>query len=296
VIDVANWELTFPTKVAFLGPSQSGKTNSISVLCEKYSSRFDLIFLFSPHADEETWLPDNCRVNGIDFDALKRVWEYQKVNNAVNTLVILDDVRYCDLCHSEFFDDFVTRCEQDNISLFVSSSHFKTASLCIKKNIRYLITHDEMDKTIKDLCSLGKVEAYDNRHVRFIHSVNKRDCILLDFATDYRELNTLRIPLCKYFKVDIQPRFSLDANMIIFTGDSEPDGATNQATSRISDILDRIEDVVNMFEETKEIDEVLAKLGIDTYSPGMNMSVGFMFMSGVLTGIRITKKYDAGET
>ena len=71
-------KLSWPNRLWFIGPSESGKSNAIRCVVRKYSREFDYIMFFGSNSVEETWLPQRYRKNSVDKEMIRKLWDLHK--------------------------------------------------------------------------------------------------------------------------------------------------------------------------------------------------------------------------
>jgi hypothetical protein len=278
-MDVDDLNLTFPAMIAFLGSLGTGKTNSMKVLCRMYSSCFDLIFLFAPYADEETWLPDNCRVNVIDLDTLERICEYQRANNTTRILIIFDDVLRRDRTHINLLNNVVMKCQQNNMSLFISFRN-----IIAVRDVKRVINHFIINRKVIHIMDThpSGVATIRNEYRTFIYTPQPSGRTLM---------NMLLMPLCEDFEVDVDPRLLYDVDRMIHMHDIIPN-STVLDTRR--ETVDYIVKAVHLFKETDNITEIVEQLKADMRDPNMSLELK-LFVSGIVIGIDLVVSVDTPE-
>lgn len=210
-IPIEDVEIMIPDRIMILGMSGSGKTNLLKCLVKQNAHNYDLIFLFSPNEHEEAWLPRECRYHKICMKRIEQIWAWAKTENSsrsddnkYNILVILDDAAEGKaLVRGDFFQDFITRCRHDNVSVIVCIQYLKIFPPCFRGNIqKYFIcsANNESINALHGLCQSVRFYPFEDH----LKGIEEGKVALLNFTPNNgNELSYVEVPLCENYKIKL---------------------------------------------------------------------------------------------
>jgi hypothetical protein len=159
----------------FIGASKSGKTTMIARILELIQDRYDLILFFSYSLHDPVYKfidrsPESKYMLYDDFspEAIKMAFKLnKKTNNALQILIIMDDMIGGKIKHSDVILQAMSRGRNSGISIFLSSQSATLLEKSGRSNVNYMFILSpgpgDMQTTVveKFLYNAIQLPAYD---------------------------------------------------------------------------------------------------------------------------------------
>jgi hypothetical protein len=201
--DISKLALSWPNRILILGPSESGKTNTLKHIVKNNGHNFSYIMFFGKNENEETWLPQKRRKKKVSKKLLQSLWDKHKKNPRLKSLFIFDDILQEDFHRDPWWASFISTCRHQNMSLIFSIQYLKSVPPVIRDNCnKILIIHanNRTTSALFELCggsrNIWEFKAFIQDHVTF------GQFVLLDTAPHAtKELTVWRADKCPQFRV-----------------------------------------------------------------------------------------------
>ena len=145
LLTMKDFELIYPDRILFLGPSESGKTTIIRHVINKYISSGKLaggkkgVFWYGVNYSLEKWLPRGHGMKSINKKQIDEIRTVMRTSfKGKSMIIVFDDVLLESFHNDKWFSDFIGTCRHERIIVLIGIQYLNTISPVMRANIKRL--------------------------------------------------------------------------------------------------------------------------------------------------------------
>ncbi|HRP37055.1 MAG TPA: ATPase/DNA packaging protein [Candidatus Dojkabacteria bacterium] len=193
-------DINLPDRICLLGQSETGKTTIIRYIIKLMRAKFAVacVWWISPNSGQETWIPKRYRRTSISKSLLTGIRELQRTPAFKNShqIVVLDDCIGENFHRDKFWDDYISTCRHDRVSLIIGLQYLKGMAPVMRENIKQWILTHANNQTLKHLYELSANPNFSAWRHHF-SKIEIGHPVMMDVRPNKPELQVLSIPRCE---------------------------------------------------------------------------------------------------
>jgi GTPase SAR1 family protein len=200
---ISQIDMVLPDRIGVVGGSESGKTTVIRNLLQSMVKNHKVICIWwlGSNSDDEKWLPAKYRRKEISQPLMDNIRRSQ-LNPAMkdcHQIIVLDDIIGERFHKNPWWDQYISTCRHERITLIFGIQYLKSVSPCIRENFKRFIVCHSTNQTLSNLYQLSSV-ANKHKWVEQFAGIKLGSPILLDVRPGKQELVELSVPKCESVK------------------------------------------------------------------------------------------------